>query len=63
MLDEFDALPDRERSEVVAELARRVASSPQDLPQDEDLVAAADRLFVEFDRCEPSRRIFTITNG
>lgn len=63
MLDEFDALPDRERSEVVAELARRVASSPQDLPQDEDLVAAADRLFVEFDRREPSRRIFTITNG
>ncbi len=53
LLDEFDALPDRERSEVVAELARRVAFSPHDLPQNEDLVAAADRLFVEFDRREP----------
>jgi hypothetical protein len=52
LLDEFDALPDRERSELVAELARRVALAPHDLPQDEDLLAAADRLFVDLDRRE-----------
>ena len=54
LLEEFDALPERDRSELVAELARRVALSPHDTPQDEDLVAAADRLFVELDRREPS---------
>ena len=54
LLDEFDALPDRERSELVAELVRRVALAPHDLPQDDDLVAAADRLFIELDRREQS---------
>jgi hypothetical protein len=53
LLEEFEALPDRDRSELVAELARRVALAPHDLPQDEDLVAAADRLFTELDRREP----------
>jgi hypothetical protein len=52
LLDEFDALPDRERSELVAELARRIALAPHDLPQDEDLLAAADRLFTDLDRRE-----------
>jgi hypothetical protein len=52
LLEEFDALPDRDRSELMAELARRVALAPHDLPQDEDLVAAADRLFTELDRGE-----------
>ena len=50
LLDEFEALPDQDRSELVAELARRVALAPHDLPQDEDLVAAADRLFTDLDR-------------
>jgi hypothetical protein len=54
LLDEFDALPDRERSELVAELARRIALAPHDLPQDEDLLAAADRLFTDLDRREQS---------
>ena len=54
LLDEFDALPDRDRSEVVAELVRRVALAPHDLPHDDDIVAAADRLFVELDRHEQS---------
>jgi hypothetical protein len=40
LLDEFEALPDRDRSELVAELARRVALAPHDVPQDDDLVAA-----------------------
>jgi hypothetical protein len=44
LLDEFDALADRDRSELVAELVRRVALAPHDLPG-ADVVAAADRLF------------------
>jgi hypothetical protein len=54
LLEEFEALPDRDRSELLAELARRVASAPHDLPQDEDLVAVADRIFTELDRHEQS---------
>ena len=49
---EFDALPDQERSEVLVELARRADLSPHDLPRDEDLLAAADQLFVELDQRE-----------
>jgi hypothetical protein len=52
LFDEFDALPDRDRSEVLSELARRVAMAPHDLPQDEDLVATADRRLLELDRRE-----------
>jgi len=51
-LDDVEALPDEARSELVAELVRRVAFSPHDLPTDTDLVAAADQLFLELDRRE-----------
>jgi hypothetical protein len=51
-LEDFEALPDEERSELVAECVRRVAFSPHDLPPDTDLVAAADQLFLELDRRE-----------
>ena len=54
ILEEFEALPDQERSELVAELARRVAHGPHDGPSDDDLLAAADRLLVELDRREQS---------
>lgn len=54
LLEQFDALPDRDRSELLAELVRRVALAPHDLPQDDDLVAAADRLFLDLDRREQS---------
>ena len=54
LLDEFDALPDKDRAELVAELLRRTAFAPHDLSQDDDLVASADRLFVELDRQEQS---------
>jgi len=54
LLEEFETLPERDRSELLAELLRRVALSPHELPQDEDLVAAADHLFVELDRREHS---------
>jgi hypothetical protein len=52
LIEQFDALPEQERSEVLAELARRVALSPHGLPRDEDLLAAADHLFVELDQRE-----------
>lgn len=53
LIEEFDALPEQERSEVLAELARRVALSPHDPPRDEDLLTAADHLFVELERSDP----------
>ena len=55
LLDEFDTLQDADRAEVLAELLRRLALAPHDLPDEDDLTAAADRLFVELDRREPSR--------
>ncbi len=54
LIDEIEALPDEERSELVAELARRVALAPHDAPDGTDLTAAADRLFLELDRREQS---------
>ncbi len=54
LLEQFDALPEQERSELVTELARRVSLAPHDAPTDEDLLSAADRLFVELDRREQS---------
>ena len=55
LLEEFDALQGPDRTEVLAELLRRVALVPHDLPDPDDLTAAADRLFVELDRQEQSR--------
>lgn len=54
LLEEFEAMPEQERSELVAELARRVASAPHDRPSDDDLLAAADQLFVDLDQRERS---------
>ena len=54
LLEDFEALPDADRSELLAELLRRVATAPHDLPTDEDLVSAADQLFVDLDRREQS---------
>ena len=50
LLEEFDALADNDRAELVAELLRRVEFAPHDLPDDDDLVASADRLFAQLDR-------------
>jgi hypothetical protein len=55
LLEEFDALQDSDRAEVLAEVLRRVALAPHDLPDADDLTAAADRLFVELDRREQSQ--------
>ncbi len=55
LLDEFDALQEGDRPEVLAELLRRAALSPHDLPDPDDLVSAADQIFLELDRREQSQ--------
>jgi hypothetical protein len=52
LLTTFDALPERVRYEVAVEILRR--TKDLDLPNltDEDLVAAADALFLELDERE-----------
>ena len=55
LIAEFDRLPEQERAEVLSELLRRPALDPHEAPADGDLVAAADRLFVDFDRREQDR--------
>jgi hypothetical protein len=52
VLADFDQLAESEQASVLGELLRRAALSPHDLPEDVDLVAAADRLFGELDRRE-----------
>ncbi len=52
LLDEYEALPGAERHEVLAELLRRAAAEPHDVPDDADLIAAADHIFLEMDRRE-----------
>jgi hypothetical protein len=54
LLEEFEALVDSDRSELVAELVRRMAMAPHDLPTEQNLLSAADRLFADLDRREQS---------
>jgi len=54
ILEEIEALFDEEHSELVAELARAGGPGAHDGPEDSDLTAAADRLFLEVDRREQS---------
>jgi hypothetical protein len=52
LVGDFDALPLAEQELVSAELLRRAAAGPHDLPTDKDLVAAANHIFQELDRLE-----------
>lgn len=52
VLDAFDQLPPAEREQVVAELLRRTASSQHESPTDEELLRAADEVFLELDQRE-----------
>jgi len=45
----FEALPEPERQELLGELLRREATEPHDLPNDADLVGAADHVFQDLD--------------
>ena len=55
LVAEVEALPERQREEVIAALLRRAKSEPHDLPTDDDLVAVADSLFQDLDRREQAR--------
>jgi hypothetical protein len=52
LLEEFDSLSDADRAEVTAAVLRRLASSPHGLPDDGDLTAAADQVFLQLDQRE-----------
>ena len=54
LLVKFEALREPDRAELVAELLRRAGLATGDVPDDDDLVASADRLFVQLDRQERS---------
>jgi hypothetical protein len=54
LLDEFEALPDREREDVLAALLRWAATAAHEGPTDDELVAAADEAFADLDRREKS---------
>jgi hypothetical protein len=56
VLTAFDELPPAAREEVVSELLRRVAQSEHAPLSDDELVAAADQVFVDLDRRENSQR-------
>ena len=52
VLDAFEQLPPDEREEVVRELLRRTAASMHESATDEELLHAADALFLELDQRE-----------
>lgn len=49
IVDEFEALPEPERQELLAELLRRMATEPHNLPDEQDLIAAADLVLQDLD--------------
>ena len=52
LLHTLDSLPEADRREVIREVLLRVASAPHESPGDEDLLAAADEVFLDLDRGE-----------
>ena len=52
LIDSFEALPEEEKHEVLAQLLRLLIRSPYSLPSDEDLTHVADSVFQEYDRDE-----------
>jgi len=52
VLEAFDALAQPARQEVLDEILRRAALEHHGLPADDELVAAADALFLQLDRDE-----------
>jgi hypothetical protein len=55
LVHRFETMPEHERQQVLAELLRRAKAEPHDLPDDQDLTAAADRLFQDLGRRERER--------
>jgi len=52
LLQSFEALSETERREVLEELLRRAAELPYSFPSDDELVHAADQVFLDFDHRE-----------
>ena len=51
-LDTFDSLPEPERHEVTREIPRRTVGAEYGSPDDEELLALADEVFLDLDRGE-----------
>jgi hypothetical protein len=52
LLDSFDALAEAERREVATEILRRTALVEHGVPDDSELLWAADQVFLDLDRSE-----------
>jgi len=52
LLDSFDALPEQEQQEVLAQLLRRLMDTPYPSTTDDELTHAADLVFQDYDRRE-----------
>lgn len=52
LLDTFDRLPDAEKREAASAILRRVRDFGFELPSDDELVLAAEGLFLELDQRE-----------
>jgi hypothetical protein len=55
IIEAFEALPQPARQEVLDEMLRRAALEHHGLPSDDELVAAAEGLFLQMDRDEDRR--------
>jgi hypothetical protein len=55
VLEAFDALPQPAKQEVLDEMLRRAALEHHGLPSDDELIAAADSLFLQLDSDEERR--------
>lgn len=52
LLDSFDSLSEADKHEVLAELLRRLLTTPYSSPSDEDLTRLADLVFQQYDELE-----------
>ena len=52
VIESFEALPETEKHSVVVEILRRATTENYPALEDEDLVLAADQVFLELDRRE-----------
>jgi hypothetical protein len=55
VLEAFEALPQSAKQEVLDEMLRRAALEHHPAPGDDELLAAADSLFLQLDREEERR--------
>ncbi len=52
ILNTLDSLPEAEQNEVIREVLRRTTLSEHHSPNDDELIAAADELFLNLDQAE-----------